>query len=203
MGQVVVHKDSANDNIKNIIDGQQRTTTSMIFMRALQYYYQELLKVEPTLSTATKKVSEISSQAIGYYDDAEEHAPHLNFNDTVSNDYFINSILLDGPYGKKQKSKACERMRKAYEFFCNNLKDELSGCSSIIEKKDLLNDYYNSFTQKFQVLYIEATDIGEAFIIFETLNARGVALETADLLKNFIFSLAKAILIMHKKLGKT
>lgn len=109
LGQVVVHKDSANGNIKNIIDGQQRTTTSMIFMRALQYYYQELLKVEPTLSTATKKVSEISSQAIGYYDD-EEHAPHLNFNDTVSNDYFINSILLDGPYGKKQKSKACERM---------------------------------------------------------------------------------------------
>lgn len=51
-----------------------------------------------------------------------------------------------------------------------------------------MNDYYNSFTQKFQVLYIEATDIGEAFIIFETLNARGVALETADLLKKIIFS---------------
>ncbi len=186
-GQVVVHKDSANNNMKNIIDGQQRTTTSMIFMRALQFYYQELLKISPTLSTATKKVSEISSQAIGYYDD-EEKAPHLNFNDSVSNNYFINNILLSGPSEKKQKSKACERMRKAYKFFCNNLEDDLSGCTSLTEKKDLLNDYYNSFTQKFQVLYIEATDIGEAFVIFETLNARGVALETADLLKNFIFS---------------
>jgi uncharacterized protein with ParB-like and HNH nuclease domain len=37
-------------------------------------------------------------------------------------------------------------------------------------------------------MYIEATDLGEAFIIFETLNARGRELETSDLLKNYIFS---------------
>ena len=35
-------------------------------------------------------------------------------------------------------------MRKAYKFFCNNLEDDLSGCTSLTEKKDLLNDYYNS-----------------------------------------------------------
>lgn len=40
---------------------------------------------------------------------------------------------------------------------------------------------------------MEATKLEEAFIIFETLNARGRELETADLLKNSIFSYAKDI----------
>ena len=36
-------------------------------------------------------------------------------------------------------------------------------------------------------MYVETDDINEAFIIFETLNARGKDLETADLLKNNLF----------------
>lgn len=186
-GQVVVHIDSDQNNIKNIIDGQQRTTTSMIFMRAIQYFYQDILKANPNHSIALRKSNDISSQAIGYYD-ADEKTPHLNFNDSTSNDYYINNILLGEPTDKKNKSKACERMRKAYKFFCKNIEDELSGYSTLADKVDYLKNLHNSFTQKFQVLYLEATDIGEAFVIFETLNARGVALETADLLKNFIFS---------------
>ena len=35
-------------------------------------------------------------------------------------------------------------------------------------------------------MYVETDDINEAFIIFETLNDRGKALETADLLKNHV-----------------
>lgn len=186
-GQIVVHIDSDQNNIKNIIDGQQRTTTSMIFMRAIQYFYQDILKANPNHSIALRKSNDISSQAIGYYD-ADEKTPHLNFNDSTSNDYYINNILLGEPTDKKNKSKACERMRKAYKFFCKNIEDELSGYSTLADKVDYLKNLHNSFTQKFQVLYLEATDIGEAFVIFETLNARGVALETADLLKNFIFS---------------
>lgn len=37
------------------------------------------------------------------------------------------------------------------------------------------------------VMYVETDDINEAFIIFETLNARGKELETSDLLKNHVF----------------
>ena len=47
------------------------------------------------------------------------------------------------------------------------------------------------FKDKFNIMYMEATKLDEAFIIFETLNARGKDLETADLLKNYIFSKSK------------
>ena len=36
-------------------------------------------------------------------------------------------------------------------------------------------------------MVIFTDDINEAFIVFETLNARGKELETSDLLKNFVF----------------
>ena len=38
-------------------------------------------------------------------------------------------------------------------------------------------------------MYVETTDINEAYIIFETLNARGKDLTTSDLLKNHIFQM--------------
>ena len=38
---------------------------------------------------------------------------------------------------------------------------------------------------------VETDDINEAYIIFESLNARGKALETADLLKNHILRKAQ------------
>lgn len=51
-----------------------------------------------------------------------------------------------------------------------------------------------------QVLVAVATDIREAFVIFETLNDRGADLTTADLLKNYLFSNAgqHAMPVEHK-----
>lgn len=60
------------------------------------------------------------------------------------------------------------------------------------DKLEVLKKYYDTFTLRFKVLYMEATKLDEAFVIFETLNARGKNLETADLLKNYIFSRAKS-----------
>jgi hypothetical protein len=42
-----------------------------------------------------------------------------------------------------------------------------------------------------QVLVAVASDLPEAYVIFETLNDRGADLTTADLLKSYLFSQAK------------
>lgn len=52
---------------------------------------------------------------------------------------------------------------------------------------DALKEIEDNLLKKFKIMYIEANEEGEAFIIFETLNARGKALETSDLLKNHVF----------------
>lgn len=46
-----------------------------------------------------------------------------------------------------------------------------------------------------------ASDLPEAYVIFETLNDRGADLTTADLLKNFLFSEAKPSEFSYVQLG--
>ena len=192
-GQIVVHNDE-EDNKKYIIDGQQRTITSMIFARALQLIYDELA-MDYGIAAAKKKSNAISLSYLGYYDE-EEKSPHLILGNETDNDYFIKSIIIGKPSDSKVKKAACDRMRCAFKFFYNALKKALN---EEPDKLECINKYYNAFSEKFNVMYVEATKLEEAFIIFETLNARGKDLETSDLLKNYIFSKSKDIAGSQKK----
>jgi len=53
-------------------------------------------------------------------------------------------------------------------------------------------DLVKQLESNVQVLVAVASDLPEAYVIFETLNDRGADLTTADLLKNFLFSKAKS-----------
>ncbi|AXF96656.1 GmrSD restriction endonuclease domain-containing protein [Spiroplasma phoeniceum] len=53
-------------------------------------------------------------------------------------------------------------------------------------KSNYLNKIYKLFIEQFNILAVKTDDINGDFIIFETLNARGKDLETADLLKNHL-----------------
>lgn len=190
-GQVVIHKkETRNDDKKiekrYIIDGQQRTISSFIFIRALQILFAQLyLDSVNTCKKANKRDSAITV-LIGDIEECETY--HMNLCDN-DNDYFIKKILeAEQPSEKKETHKSKERLRKAFIFFYTKLKAEISEIADIQDKVDELDKFYKAFTERFQVLLMEATELEEAFIIFETLNARGRELETADLLKNYIFS---------------
>ncbi len=185
-GQVVIHNDE-NNKKKYIIDGQQRTITSTIFMRVLQLQFEQLYK-ESGMEEADYKKSDIASIHIGRKDKL-----HLTLGQ-LDNDYFRENIQLGQP-DKLQKGikKSHERLKKAFFYFTEKLDAALEICCDSSDKLDCLTEYYDTFVSKFNVLYMEATKLEEAFVIFETLNARGRDLETADLLKNFIFSQSKDI----------
>ncbi len=188
-GQIVIHSDEA-DNKKYIIDGQQRTITSVIFLRALQLCY-KYLYTEAKTEEANDQYSDIRSKYIGRYSE-KSNSLHL-FLSALDCDYFRKSIQLGEPNrAGKEKKKSHERLRKAYVYFSDKLAEALEEYGSNEEEKlECLNEYLSAFTERFHVLYLEATKLDEAFVIFETLNARGRDLETADLLKNYIFSQSK------------
>ncbi len=194
-GQVVVHNE--DDKTKFIIDGQQRTTTSMIFLRTLQIFYSDLFFKNPSLKSANKKSFSIDG-FLGEYSDEEKNL-HLTMNDP-DNDYYIKDVILaKAPSSSKAKKKSCERIRVAFSMIYKHISEGLDQCSDDSDRLKLLNSYYDVFTENFKVMYMEATKLEEAFVIFETLNARGKDLETADLLKNFIFSKSSDISDSQKK----
>lgn len=187
-GQILVHSDS-NSKLKFIIDGQQRTTTSIIFLRAMLYFYEEIYNNEPISEVKEFALNSISDikKLIGKKTKNQELL-HLYLGET-DRQYFKENIQLGYPNNsqKKEKKKSHERIKKAYNFFKDNFERKLINLDNQ-EKIDLIDKYLNAFTSNFKVMYIEATELDEAFIIFETLNARGKELETSDLLKNHIFS---------------
>ena len=195
-GQIVVHHD---EKAKYIIDGQQRTITSVIFLRTLQLFYEDIL-FQTKNADADERRTDITSLFIGRYT-SKGNKLHLILN-ALDNDYFREGIQLGHPnFKSKEKKKSHERMRKAFAFFYEKIQDVLSGFSDseIDDKIECLDEYYDTFANRFQVLYMEATKLEEAFVIFETLNARGRDLETSDLLKNYIFSQSKDISLAQKK----
>jgi len=188
-GQIVIHIDE-QEGKKYIIDGQQRSITSVVFLRALQLCYEKIY-LDTKNDEANDKYSDIRSLYIGRYTE-KSNSLHL-FLSALDSDYFRNSIQLGKPNKKgKEKKKSHERLRKAFVFFSDKLDAAMAEYSSDEEEQlECLNEFFDAFTTRFNVLYLEATKLDEAFVIFETLNARGKDLETADLLKNFIFSQSK------------
>lgn len=196
-GQIVVHHD---EKAKYIIDGQQRTITSVIFLRALQLFYEDIF-FETRNADADERRADITSLYIGRYS-SKGNKLHLILS-ALDSDYFRENIQLGRPDAKvKAKKPSHERMRKAFAFFSEKIRGVLAEYSEneIDERIACLDGYYETFVNRFNVLYMEATRLEEAFVIFETLNARGRDLETSDLLKNYIFSQSsKDIALAQKK----
>ena len=185
-GQIVVHCDESRKK-KYIIDGQQRTITSIIFLQVLKEKYHQLYKEsDNTLDDANYAEMNISRDYIG------TKAPfHLTLGEDSDNDCFIDIISNNNKKLKKHKKKSHSRMLNTYKFFDNKVSAILEGKADAEEKIDVLNTFFDTFSQRFSVLYMEATQLEEAYIIFETLNARGKDLEASDLLKNFLFGKVK------------
>lgn len=194
-GQIVIYDDNKKKK-KYIIDGQQRTITSMIFLRAMQYICQQIAQAtenDEEKGGLQDIVASITQNVLGQKANKWDNSSrlHLTFESELEeNDYFADNIISQGPSKEKIKNNAaCENMRNAYQYFYDQIKACI-GPNDINGKIEALYRIRNQFWDNFMVMYLETNDAGEAYVIFETLNARGKELETADLLKNYVFSQA-------------
>lgn len=190
-GQIVVHND--HDKTKYIIDGQQRTTTSLIFLRSIQLMFHKVyLDSGNTIGDATFNDINISKSYLGNI-----IKPHLELGESGDQQFFLDNIISSKAEPdlslniKSIKKKSQKNLYNAYVFFYKKLRNLIEAITSIEDRYKILEKYYNTFINQFRVLYVEATRMEEAFVIFETLNARGKELEASDLLKTYIFSRSK------------
>ncbi|NLR10751.1 MULTISPECIES: DUF262 domain-containing protein [Lactobacillaceae] len=191
-GQIVVHKSTEQGTTTRnyIIDGQQRTITSVIFLSVVRNHLKKLLN---GLEGKTDLSSDIGydiqdiTASIGRYTDRRDER-HLVLN-TIDRQFFADYIqsTTHGLSHFREDSTSNIRIRKAYDYFFDKLQKELEDKEQV-EKFNLLSDRWKDLTKRFKVMYVETNDLNEAFIIFETLNDRGKSLATSDLLKNHLFS---------------
>ncbi|MCI8456951.1 MAG: DUF262 domain-containing protein, partial [Mammaliicoccus sciuri] len=129
------------------------------------------------------------TNVIGHISNRERiNNPHLILGEN-DREFFKNFIQSSQKktYKKNKLTKSQKKIYEAKTFFEERVNEFLDNFEEVEQQVDSLKEMEENLLTKFKNMYIEANEEGEAFIIFETLNARGKALETSDLLKNHVF----------------
>lgn len=174
LGTFVFDVSRENQKIITIVDGQQRLTTVFILLAALRHQAKKVESLSQAL--AIQNVLSFTDITTGKTLEGKlETSPSIKsvFEKTITNgDWDGDSFSFRG------EKRKVNRLRPIYEFFKNKVAKFPSEEISLV-----LGNLYRS-----SVVQIDIQDTQEAFEIFERTNARGLELNAADLLKNYLFA---------------
>ncbi len=171
LGTLLLHQVDPLNNDKNIhvVDGQQRLTTSVIFIAAALNF---LEKNKEKIDDPTIKLKSLYRNFI-FDDDEEVH----KFNTIQEDNAFFRSAILQTTKGNTtEASPSSKRLKEAYDFFSNEVKPE--------EWIKLLKVLINA-----KVMVYSVQDSADATLIFELQNDRGKRLTDLEALKSYLMHL--------------
>ena len=180
VGSIVLNVDGESTGYVEIVDGQQRMITSSLLLAAIRDIYHD--------NKIQKSALEIQEDFIG-----AERRGKWSWRITPSDqlkDFFKEFIQI---YPKKEfpskRSINAEKNRIVdnYNIFYERLSKKIDTFESNEDKSTALRNIEDMLLDM-RVIRIRVKDESRAYEIFETINARGVDLTAADLLKNTIFS---------------
>lgn len=164
-----------NDEYR-IVDGQQRITTISILLIACREKAKQL--GETKLAYKIHEKIEFTDDTTG-----KTEAVRVIVSPTISDvfNYISNSdwdgefpLKINGKGVKKQSNK----IKPIYKYMLSQLEDF---------DADELSEFLNVLYKKTYVIILTIEKESEAFELFERTNARGLDLNVADLLKNYLF----------------
>ncbi|MGO5433179.1 DUF262 domain-containing protein [Bifidobacterium thermophilum] len=199
---ICVNSGSINGTTLEVIDGQQRFTTLMLLLTAL-YEKLSALKNQMDEDERTDLVnlrSEIANKKQTYAPDGmkkTEYLQRLILQKQNLNDEDFSYILADKGITTGQKSYprnfGNRRISKAYKHFGKLIEEEIA---DIEGENPNINDIGALFSivRKFEnaiMVGIEVDTNKDAYMLFESLNHRGVPLSALDLIKNTLIAQAE------------
>jgi len=192
---LIVLVEPTTDNSWQILDGQQRLATSTMIYSAIRSW---LLQ-----NGFDKDAQKVQERYIGISELGEEKdRPRIALNVKDRNIFenaVANQVSDDYLEAQKKKSGRNSSTRKLIEAIitCRKYISDLAkegGTTIEAQAKQLfkLSDYLRD---NVHVAYMDVASSGNAYVIFEALNDRGIDLSVLDLVKNFIFGTAGTDLI--------
>ena len=198
MGSIICVQDTgelspSQELIYEVVDGQQRLTTLSILLAAIfSKLTKEVLNYNPSLKEEDEyiiKRNSIRQRLIKKVEKASSKLPWGVFRDgglnyclrvqpsTQESNLDDYKYILDevGVLTWIEYPKNCgnRRLHKAFTYFLKNIPDDYQGLN------DLLDRIY-----RLSFIHISEASQSKAFLLFETLNFRGVPLSAIDIINN-------------------
>lgn len=189
LGSVVVYlndeKGVENDR-RRVVDGQQRLTTALVFLSALERQIRPLPNAEEIADQIDVLIQKKDIDANKHYVlESEQWSPWVERN--------IQRRGLKRTKLTKPDTQEGENIHTAFRFFT----DRLEAIRSELENSGNINnvdeEYFKSLKEARNAILgatfvqIQLDSEEDAFVIFETLNTRGMPLSVSNLFKNVLF----------------
>ncbi|MCD0168445.1 DUF262 domain-containing protein [Deinococcus sp. 23YEL01] len=177
IGTIVVSRDNKQGE-KVVVDGQQRLTTITMIMAAIRNIWSK--------RGDDRRAQGVAADYLGKEDrKTGDIKPRLILNEN-NNPTFVKYVLED------EKAEISKSVHSSNRLLVRALERIESHIEKWIEERsrpvDDLLGIEEFIGNNLTIILIEAASDADAFIIFETLNDRGLALAVSDLVKNYLFS---------------
>lgn len=173
---------SSETNELDVIDGQQRLTTLSILLLSLYKTLNEYYNYFSNEKHLAKKFLSLEE----YFLDEDNLRISLSIQNHNKEDYsYLAWMILDKP-SISPKNYGNRRIAKAFKYFSERIELETAECcmDDKIKLLFLLLDKISSSL----IVKINTRDASSAFILFESINNRGMVLTPIDLIKNTLIS---------------
>lgn len=181
LGSIVVAK---TDGRLEVFDGQQRLATTVILLAAIRDYYratgdeQRANIVEPNYLMSTD---------LGTL----EQQPKLRLS-KMDHDFYLKRVLSKDPdvrASAKPSVESHERIDTAAKIAARHVENIVAALPANA-RSQALHNWVTFLEERAMVICVQVPDDRSAYVVFETMNDRGLRPSAADLLKNHLFGLA-------------
>ena len=179
IGSIVVSQSEKNEEVLELIDGQQRMTTLFLTICAIRDRFKELEGNVPDWLSPMIAASSLDSAGR----DNQRYRLDPQYEDSGK----IIQCIAEGSFDEvnNTNTRSIENIQNAYKVILNFLNREFKN------EAQNLRLFSHYLLNNVKLIHIQTEDVTKALKIFETINDRGVSLDSMDLLRNLLFMKTK------------
>ena len=191
LGYLVLQPIKVGKESYSVIDGQQRLITLSILALAVTALLKKWSDEGIDASDNNIRFEKITERYLGNFSTSKlSISPKITLNRN-NDDYYQSWLLkLRSPTTLKKLKPSQKLLQKSFNYFFEQLTVKFKDSHSGAMLAEFLEEIVGNGVVFTQIIVNNDLD---AYKVFETLNARGVKLSTADLLKNYLFKLTSEL----------